>query len=168
MHTGDGTGPSYATVGVAALVVTLFALPDNADQPTGPPGSGSSHVARLARQQDTDPERAAIRSLATALGDGGFSGGTAMAKALDAVAAQPPGDGRQAAAQRALSLAQALLGGGGITSGQYQDVQNVLRPTGGNEPTTTTSTPPPPRGPGRGGHDRGHGSGGPGGPGDQV
>ena len=152
-------------VGVTALVVTLFVLPDNANQATGPPGPGSSHVARLARQQDTDPERAAIRSLATALGDGGFSGGTAMAKALDAVAAQPPGAGRQAAARRALSLAQVLLGGGGITSGQYQDVQSVLQPTGGTEPTTTTSTPPPPRSPERGEHDRGHG---PGGPGDQV
>ncbi|MGO9857627.1 MAG: protein kinase domain-containing protein [Acidimicrobiales bacterium] len=155
------------TVGAAALVVTLFAWPDNANQPTGAPGPGSSHVARLARQQDTDPERAAIRSLATALGDGGFSGGTTMAKALDAVAAQPPGAGRQAAAQRALSLAQVLLGGGDITSGQYQDVQSVLQPLGGTEPTTTTSTPPAPSGPQRGGHDRGHDPGGPGGPGDQ-
>ena len=156
------------TVGLAALVVTVFLMPDNGNGPTGPPASGSSHVARLARQQDSDPERAAVRSLATALANGGFPGDTTLAKALDAVAAQPRGAGRQTAAQRALSLAQVLLDGGGITSGQYQDVENLLQPAGGTTPTPTTTTPPPPGGPApeRQGHADGPGA--QGGPGDQA
>ncbi len=153
-------------VGVAVLVVTIFLLPDNGNQPTGPAASGSSHLARLARQQDTDSERTAIRRLATALGNGGFPGDMALARALDAVAAQPPGAGRQTAARQALSLAHVLLDGGGITSGQYEDVESVLQPTGGTVPTTTTPTTPPPIAPSPAVH--GHGRGGPGGPGDQV
>ena len=58
-------------------------------------------------------------------------------------AAQPPGPARQLAAQQALSLAGLLLGGGGITSGQYQDVSNVLQPTGATTTTTTTTATPP-------------------------
>ena len=111
------------------------------------------------------PQRAAIRSLATALANGGFPGDRALAKALDAVAAHPPGAGERASAQQALSLAQALLGGGGITSGQYQDVENVLQPTGGTGPATASTTAPSPTRRAPGAHD--HGPGGPGDPGDQ-
>ena len=75
-----------------------------------------------------------------------------------------PGPARQASAQQALSLAGVLLDGGGITSGQYQDVVNVLQPTGATTTTTTTTTVPAPSQPfqtpffeGHGhGHDRGY------------
>ena len=60
-----------------------------------------------------------------------------LARALEATAAQPAGAGREAAAQQALLLAGVLLDGGGITSGQYQDVVTVLQPTGATVTTTT-------------------------------
>jgi eukaryotic-like serine/threonine-protein kinase len=157
--------------GVTTLVVSLFLLLANGSQPTGPATAGSSHPVRLARQQDSDPERGAIRSLATALATGGFEGDAALAKALNAVAGQPAGAARQAAAQQTLSLAEALLDGGRITSGQCQDVENVLRRTGATVPTTSaaTSFSAPPASPARDidSHDRGQGRGGPGAPEDQ-
>ncbi len=151
-------------VSVATLVVTLFLLLDTWSQPTGPAAAGSTHHSRLARQQDTDPARAAIRNLATALADGGFSGDTGLANALASVAAQPPGAARQAAAQRALSLAQVLVDRGDITSGQYQDVQSALQPTGASvpAPSPTIATIPPATisTPGSHGHGQDHDHGG--------
>ena len=91
----------------------------------------------------TDTEGSAIRTLATALANGGLPGDGALASALQETAAQPPGAARQASAQQALSLAGVLLDGDGITSGQYQDVSNVLQPTGATTSTTTTTAPPP-------------------------
>ncbi len=91
-----------------------------------------------------------------------------MAHALDATAAQRPGPNRQASAEQALSLAQVLLSGGGITPGQYQAVVNVLQPTGATVPTTTvpsTTVPtvpapdPSPLGFLFGGHHHDHGGG---------
>jgi hypothetical protein len=91
--------------------------------------------------QETDPERTAIASLAAALAEGGLPGDPALARALDATAAAPPGAGRTAEAAQALSLAQVLLDGGGITSGQYQDALDVLGPTGATPPTVPTTLP---------------------------
>ena len=84
-----------------------------------------------------------------------------MAAALSAVGAQPPGAGRQEAAQQALALAQVLLWGGGIASAQYQDVVSTLEPTGATVPATTPTAPAPssPGSPSLG-HDHGHGQGG--------
>jgi hypothetical protein len=81
-----------------------------------------------------------------------------MAAALSAVADQPPGTGRQEAAQQALALAQVLLGAGGITSAQYEDVVSTLEPTGATVPATTP-TDPTPASPGTlpQGRDHGHG-----------
>ena len=90
--------------------------------------------------QPTDTEGSAITALATSLADGGLPGDGALASALQETAAQAPGPARQASAQQALSLAGVLLDGGGITSGQYQDVVNVLQPTGATTTTTTTTT----------------------------
>jgi hypothetical protein len=110
----------------------------------------------------TDAESSAITTLAASLASGGYPGDGALASALQATAAQPPGADRQSAAQQALSLAGVLLDGGGITTGQYQDVITVLQPTGATV-TTTTVTPPtvpqPLQTPFFGGHDHGHGPG---------
>ena len=58
-------------------------------------------------------------------------------------AALPPGPDRQSSAQQDLSLARVLLAGGGITTGQYKDVVNVLQPTGATVTTTTVTVPSP-------------------------
>ena len=124
------------------------------------------HTQALTRpdQQPTDAEGSAIAALATSLADAGLPGDGALASALQQTAAQAPGPARQASAQQALSLAGVLLDGGGITSGQYQDVANVLEPTGATTTTTTVTAPPQPfQAPifgGHGhGHDRGYGEG---------
>ncbi len=105
----------------------------------------------------------AIAALATALAGGGLPGDGALASALQAAAAQQPGADLQSSAQEVLSLAQVLLNGGGITPGQYQDVVNVLQPTGATitpTPATGPSLPgPPAKGHGHG-HDQGDGGGG--------
>jgi hypothetical protein len=164
----------FAGLAVLALVATLFLLLEGRAQPTGPAASASKlHVARP-RAHPTDSEAAAIKTLATSLADGGLPGDGPMANALDATAAQQPGADRQSSAQQALSLAQVLLNGGGITAGQYQDVVNVLQPTGATTTTTTpvtaatppVTTPSSPL-PGQPLHDHGHGHGFGGGPGDQ-
>jgi len=145
---------------VAALAVTLFAVLWGGTQPTGPAASAAKHHARtqaLTRpdRQPTDTEGSAITALATSLGDGGLPGDGALASALQETAAQAPGPARQASAQQALSLAGVLLDGGGISSGQYQDVVNVLQPTGAT--TTTTTAPSQPfQTPIFGGHGHGH------------
>ena len=161
-----------ASLLVAALVATAWLVV--ADRPhTGPAPSASSPRAALTRASQPDAEGATIRALAAALAHGGLPGDRALAHALDATAALPPGPSRQAAAAQALSLAQVLLSGGGITSGQDQDVASVLQPTGVTTTTTTsTSLPtivpmpaqaPSPPGSLFGGHGHGHR----GGPGDQ-
>ena len=97
-------------------------------------------MTRSSAPQAPDAESTAITALATSLADGGLPGDGALASALQATAAQPPGPDRDASAEQALSLAGVLLDGGGITTGQYQDVVNVLQPTG---VTTTTTAPAP-------------------------
>jgi hypothetical protein len=162
-------------IGALALVATLFVLLEQGSQPTGSAASLSKHhVARPLATAPTDAEGSAIEALATSLATGGLPGDEALASALETTAAQPPGAGRQSSAQQVLSLAQVLLDGGGITSGQFQDVVNVLQPTGATV-TTTTVTVPSPLLPGLffSGHGRGHdhgdggGDGGGGGGGDQ-
>ena len=110
----------------------------------------------------TDSEAKAIRALAASLAGTGLPGDRALAGALGATASQHPETARVAAAGNALSLAQVLLAGGGITPAQYQDVVNTLQPTGAAVPTTTTTTttttiPPPPAAAPHGPH---HGAGG--------
>jgi len=82
----------------------------------------------------------AIKALAGALAGAGLPGDQALASGLDETASQHRGTSRVAAAQNALSLAEVLLAGGGITPAQYQDVVNTLLPTGATVPTTTTTT----------------------------
>ena len=74
-----------------------------------------------------------------------------MASALEATAAQGSGTARQSSAQQALVLARTLLDEGGLTSGQYQDVVNVLGATA----PITAPTPSVPW-PFFQGHDHGH------------
>ena len=149
-----------AIAAVLALVATLFLLLEAGSQPTGPAASASKHHHVTAPGTPADSEGSAIKALAASLADGGLPGDGALADALDTTAAQSPGAGRQAAAQHALSLAQVLLDGGGITSGQYQDVVNVLQPTGVTVTTTPqTAVSPSPPGPFFQGHDHGRGNG---------
>jgi eukaryotic-like serine/threonine-protein kinase len=160
-----------AAILVLALAVTLFAALWSGTQPTGPAASGAKHHVRtqaLTRPdpRPTDTEGSAITTLATALADGGLPGDGPLASALQETAAQAPGAARQASAQQALSLAGVLLDGGGITSGQYQDVANVLQPTGATTTTTTTTVTAPTQpfetpnfGSHGHGHDRGYGEG---------
>jgi eukaryotic-like serine/threonine-protein kinase len=177
-----------ATMSMVVLVATLLVLYEREARPGSTPASvASQHVARPQTQaltspstspstsprtspstsptttSTTDAESSAISTLATSIADGGFPGDAALANALESAAAQPPGAGRESAAQQALSLAGVLLDSGSITWGQYQDVVGVLRPTGATTTTTTTAPAPVPsfhvpffRGRG---HDRGRGDG---------
>ena len=127
----------------------------------GRPTSAAKHHGRtqaLTRPdpKPTDTEGSAITALATALANGGLPGDGALASALQETAAEPPGTARQASAQEALSLAGVLLDGGGITPGQYQDVANVLQPTGATTTTTVTAPTQPLQTPFFGGHGHGH------------
>ncbi len=153
-------------IGALALLATLFVLLEQISQPTGPAASVSKdHAARPRVTAPTDAEGSAIKTLATSIASGGLPGDGALADALETTAAQPPGADRQSSAQQVLSLAQVLLDGGGITSGQFEDVVSVLQPTGATVTTTTTTVPSPSlpgpffSGPGRG-HERGDGGGG--------
>jgi hypothetical protein len=162
-----------AVVGLLVLGSGGFLLFEQDAQPTAPTHPVVTHHAgrqqtraltRPSTTPTTDAESSAMSALATSLADGGFPGDGALAGALQATAAQPVGAGREAAAQQTLSLAGVLLDGGGITSGQYQDVVTVLEPTGATVTTTTTApTPPQPlQSPIFGGHGHGgdHGDGG--------
>jgi len=146
-----------AALAAAALIVTLVLLAIR-NQPTGPTaGATSHHAARSA-----DPEGTAIRQLAASLAGAGLPGDGALASALEATADQHPGPRRTTSAENALSLAQVLLAGGGLTPVQYQDVVSTLQPTGAAVPTTTTTTtttapPPPAHGPGHPHHGPGDG-----------
>jgi hypothetical protein len=134
-----------------ALAAALFALL-RGDWATGPATPVASHhapprtqaVTRSTAQQVPDAESSAITALATSLANGGLPGDGALASALQATAAQPPGTAREASAEQALSLAGVLLDGGGISPGQYQNVVTVLQPTGATVTTTTTTTAPAP------------------------
>ena len=156
-----------AAVAALSLVAALVLLLGVGTRPTGPAGSvAKHHVSRpqsRARSQPqttttttlpTDAESSAIAALASSLASGGLPGDAALATALQATAAQPAGTDRQAAAQEVLALALVLLNGGGITSGQYQDVVNVLEPTGATTPATAPTGPLPQ------GHGHDHGPGG--------
>jgi len=162
---------ALGAVALVALAAGLVVLYEKEIRPAGPAAPvATHHVARPNTQAVTRPNptpttdavSSAITSLATTLANGGLPGDGVLAGALQATAAQPPGADQQSSAQQALSLAQVLLDGGGITPGQYQDVVNVLQPTGAT--VTTTVTVPPQRFQvpffhGHG-HDRGDGAGG--------
>ncbi len=150
-----------ATVVALAVALALFVALWSGTQPTGPATSPTAHDGRtqaLTRPdtKPTDTEGSAITALATALANGGLPGDGALASALKETAAEPAGTARQASAQQALSLAGVLLGAGGITPGQYQDVANVLHPTGA---TTTTTVTVPTQMPFFHGHGHPHGEG---------
>ena len=146
--------PKAVVMGITAgaLLLALILLVVTSSNSSGPPASASSHNGT--HHSARDPERAAIRSLATSIATGGLPGDGALASALEATAAQPAGAGRAAAAEQAMQLGSVLLAGGGISSTQYQDVVSILEPTGAPVPTTTTVPPaPPPKG--DGGHHHG-------------
>ena len=134
----------------AALTLSLVVLAGH-DRPTGPTAGATSHHAA----HPGDSEGTAVRQLAASLAGAGQPGDRAMASALEATAGQQPGPRRTASAENALSLAEVLLAGGGLTPVQYQDVVTTLQPTGAAVPTTTTTTtapPPPAHGPGHSHH----------------
>ena len=161
----------FAVAALAAAAIALLALfLVDRHTPSVPHANAASHHTTTGRHAPTaDSEGSAIRRAASSLAGQGQPGDAALAAALDATAAQSPGPSRQAAADQTLVLAQVLLAGGGITYGQYQDVANVLGPTGATVPATTVPTttvpataPVPPAGPASG-----HGHGHHGGQGDQ-
>jgi serine/threonine-protein kinase len=147
---------ALVALGVLALAAAGFFLFEQDAQRTGPSTPVVHHrttspqtralttpsTSSTTTTTTTDTESSAISALAASLADGGFPGDTALANALRAAAAQPPGTDRESWAQQALSLAGVLLDGGGITSGQYRDVVNVLQPTGATATTTTTAPGP--------------------------
>jgi serine/threonine-protein kinase len=144
--------PAVAIAIVATLLI-LFLV--ESGQPANQPASrvSRSTVVKHHAAAPSDPERTAITQLARSLAGGGLPGDGALASALDATAAESPGAGREAAAEATLTLAGVLVAGGGITSGQFQDVATVLAPTGATVPTTTVpTTTPPPAGPAGHGH----------------
>ncbi len=166
-HTRRRLRTLVAAAVVAALVVSLYLFLGDGAQPGGRAGLASSHHhaashhTGAARPPVSDAQGAAITTLAASFANAGFPGDAVMAAALSAVGAQPPGAGRQEAAQQALALAQVLLAGGGITSAQYQDVVSTLEPTGATVPATSPTAPAPsfPGSPSLG-RDHGHGQGG--------
>jgi len=146
----------FAALAASALIATLVLLAGRS-QPTGPTAGATSHHAA----HSGDPEGTAIRQLAASLAGAGLPGDRALASALEVTADQHPGPRRTASAEDALSLAQVLRAGGGLTPTQYQDVVNTMQPTGAAVPTTTTTTtttpPPPAHGPGHSHHGPGDG-----------
>jgi serine/threonine-protein kinase len=158
-----------AAVAALAFVSALVILLEGSSRPTGPAASAAKHPVTRPQTQPkaqaqaptqtppTDAVSSAIAALATSLAGDGLPGDGALANALGATAGQPPGPDRQTSAQQVLSLAQVLLDGGGITSGQYQDVVNVLQPTGATVPTTPPTTPA--QAPGQFFQPHGHGDG---------
>ncbi len=167
-----------AAVASLTLLAALVLMLEGASRPTGPAASAAKHhVARpetpTLTQTQTQPEpqakaptpappvdavSSAIAALATSL-DGRLGDG-ALAHALDTTAAQQPGADRRSSAQQVLSLAQVLLDDGVITSGQYQDVMNVLQPTGVDVPKTPTTPSASFPDPFFQGHGHGHDTGG--------
>jgi hypothetical protein len=149
-----------AVVVLLAVAVALFVTFWGDTKPTGPAASPAKRVRTQALTRPApkppDTEGSAITALATALANGGLPGDGALASVLQETAAAAPGAARQTSAQQALSLAGVLLGRGGITPGQYQDVANVLHPTG---TTTTTTVTVPTQLPFFHGHGHHHGEG---------
>jgi serine/threonine-protein kinase len=163
---------ALAAIAALILAAALFVLLEHVWQPTGPSTPVATHhatrprtqaVTRSSAQQVPDTESSDITAVATSLANGELPGDAALASALQATAAQPPGTAREASAEQALSLAGVLLDGGGISARQYQNVVNVLQPTGATVTTTTTTTTPAPspqfQVPFFQGHDRGPGRG---------
>ncbi len=152
-----------AAVASLTLLAALVLMLEGSSRPTGTATSAAKHhVARpetpaLTQTQPqpesqaraptpappTDAVSSAIAALATSLAGEGLPGDGALAHALEATAAQQPEASLQSSAQQVLSLARMLLDDGVITSGQYQDVMNVLQPAGvavGRLPTTPSAS----------------------------
>jgi eukaryotic-like serine/threonine-protein kinase len=131
-----------AAIAVVLTATVAYGLAVGTVQPTAPATSrgAAAPPATSTRTHAKDPERSAIRTVAAQIAQGGMPGDPAMAAALDATAAEPAGTQRQASAEQALSLAQVLVNGNGITADQYQDVVSTLQATGATVPTTTTTT----------------------------
>jgi hypothetical protein len=153
-----------AAIAVVVVAAAAYWLAVGTAQPTAPATSGGAATPppTSTRVHATDTERGALRTLAAQIAQGRMPGDQAMATALDATAAEPAGTLRQASAEQALSLAQVLENGNGITADQYQDVVSTLEATGATVPTTTTTTttvPPPSLFEPFGGHGFHHGHG---------
>jgi Protein kinase domain len=144
-----------ALAAIASVAAALVFLLSGSGHPTPRPALASTHRQATST---SDPVASSIEELAATLSEGGLPGDVALAHALSATAGAPPGAQRRNAAQRALSLGQALLAGGSVSALQYQDVIGALTPTGATPPTTTTTTTLPPV---SGQHDHGGGDGGP-------
>ena len=126
-------------ISAGALLLALILLVSIGGSSSGPRAAANAHGGT---HRTTDPERTAIRSLAASLTSAGLPGDRALASALEATAAHPPGAGRRVAAEQAMLLGSVLLSGGGISALQYQDLVSILQATGAPVPTTTTTAPP--------------------------
>lgn len=148
---------ALTAVALAALLIALFFVLLGTTHTTGQPTTSSHHATDAAAERTTtttteaqtstteapvDPEQTAITSLASSLAAEGLPGDGALASALAATAAEPPGSDRVGMAEQTISLAQILLAGGGISHHQYQDVVNVLAPTGATPPPAGTTPLP--------------------------
>jgi eukaryotic-like serine/threonine-protein kinase len=133
------------SAGVAALtlVAAVCLLLEEFSEPAGLTTGATTHDVARPGTHRTDPETTALEALATSLARAGLSEDRTMASALEASAAQGPGTARRSTAQQALVLARALLDEGGLTSRQYRDVVDLLRPTGATEPVAPITAPTP-------------------------
>ncbi len=136
-----------AIAGAAVLLLQTGSQPTRAAVPPGRHDRSTPHTQALTRTTlpAFDAESKAIGSLALSLTTGGLPGDGALAAVLEATAVQAPGPARLSAADQALTLAQVLLDGGGISHRQYQAVVSILQPTGATVTTTTTALPAPGR-----------------------
>jgi serine/threonine-protein kinase len=158
---------ALALAGAAVILLPSGRQPSRAAVPRARHDTSQPHTQALTRTTVTtattvtavDAEGTAIRSLALSLATVGLPGDGALATVLEATAMQAPA-ARQSSAEQALTLAQVLLDGGGISARQYQAVVNILQATGATVTTTTTApSTPGPALPGPLFQDHGHGHG---------
>jgi serine/threonine-protein kinase len=148
-----------AVLGLTAALVSSGGAGPARGAAVAPPHRPVHTVSR-----PSDPTGAQLRWAAATIAAGTSPGDSLMARALDAVAAQPRGAARVPVAEQGIALAEVLLAGGGITSAEYQSATSALEATGASPPALPinplpqTTTPPAPSAPPP--HAHGHGDGG--------
>lgn len=172
---------SFAALAIAAIVVAgivAAVLLDNSPtrtaathRPQAPTTASSTTLPATTTTTTADPQAAELKRVASILASSGSPGASALANALQTVAATPSGSGRVAAAQQAMDLAYSLVEGRGITERQYALAASALEAAGATPPTTTTTAPQqgrqgpgpgPGSGPGQQGQNKNGGGKGPG------
>ncbi len=143
--------PALAVALVAALLI-LFLVESGQPAKKSALRVSRTTVVKRHAAAPSDPERTAIRQLATSLAAGGLPGDGALASALNATAAESPGAGREAAAEATLDPGRRAAG----RRRHHQEPVPRCRhgPAADRSDRTTTTTVPQP--PSRGhGHDAG-------------